>query len=306
MLGICEFGEALKELTGPWIGLPKSTQTRWYYGCGQPMALYGSFPLFHLTHFLLLNSLAASLGLPADGRNFAVLGDDVIIFSEMLRQKYLEALKSLGVPVSQHKCYEGALVEFAGFIITKCGNSATAFRPYKHNPDGNISVMNACHAVGAPIREWSPYWRRAFGEYTATLGKRDLTLEPLYSDPEDPKKGSGLPGSKWIGNVLNRTLSCYPLTALVPSEAHVSVWCDRIAEHWEAERFALLKEEELLVDIGHKGVTDPSRFDPSQYLVEDQARKSEAYAFRSFSKDPLVREYRHAQSELQRMQLDAT
>jgi hypothetical protein len=296
LLGIPEFGAALRELTGPWVGLPKSAKTSWYYQSGQPMGLYGSFPLFHLTHFLMLNSLACYLRLPADGRNFAVLGDDVVIFNPDLRRMYLDQLNKLGVPVSQHKCYEGNVVEFAGFIITKCGKSATAYRPYKYNSEGNLSVLNVVHAVGNAVKDWSPYWARAYDDYIATLSQRDLSLEPLYSDPEDFFGSSGLPGSRWFGNLLNRALSRYPLTQFVPNEVYSSIWAERVCQHWERERFQLLKEEELLVDIGHKGVTDPSQFDPRQYLeAESDRKKGLRFSFQSFGKDPLIRELRNQQ-----------
>lgn len=292
LLGIPEFSEALMDLRGPWIALPKSGQTRWYYRVGQPMGLYGSFPLFHLTHFLLLNALSAHLGLRPDGSNFAVLGDDVLVFSPELREIYLKALEALGVPVSQHKCYSGDLVEFAGFLITRSGKTATAFRPYKFSRDpGRLPVLAVCHALGSVVSSWGPYWERAYGEYVATRGMRDLTLEPLISDPEDPIGTSGLPGSRWIGASLNKA-TYYPLATFTPlHEVERQHWLEGAMRHWEQERFTLLKEEELLVDIGRPGVTDPSNFDPQSYTTWDTARKR-GDPFREFGKDPLVAELR--------------
>lgn len=307
ILGIYEFGKALEDLRGPWWGLEGSTRTKWYYEVGQPMGLYGSFPLFHLTHYLLLNSLAMSLHLEPNGSHFAVLGDDVLVFNEELRSEYLRALKALQVPVSQHKCYEGNLVEFAGFLITTSGNSATAYRPYKASPRGELMVLNTCHAVGAVVRTWSKWWAKAYDEYVATRGLRDLTLEPLYSDPDDLFGGSGLPGSRWIGSCLNRA-SLYPMQQpksdpFIPNvtwELHLG----NALRHWESERFALLKEGELLVDIGSPGVTDPSTFDPKDYTRTENARKRTVRAlFRDFGHDPLIRAHRERQEELHEMQL---
>lgn len=283
-LGIPDFGDALRELKGPYWA-PDGSQ--WQYGRGQAMGLYGSFPLFHLSHFALLNGLSYRLGLPADGQQFSVLGDDVLIFNENLLGDYLHTLETWEVPVSWHKSYQGNLVEFAGFLITKSGNSWTAFRPYKHQPDDFSSVLNVLHSVGAPVRGWSNFWAKAFDEYTRTMGMRSLSLEPLLPEDRLASNGDGLPGSRWIGSQLNRAAYYLP-TSIDP---------EPLIRAWESERYDLLKEGELLIDIGSPGVTDPSIFDPEDYSTEDSARKRFQSLLVGFSKDPLIRELRRHEAK---------
>lgn len=279
-LGVPEMGSALSALRGPYWA-PDGDQ--WTYGAGQPMGVYGSFPLFHLSHFALLNGLSYQLDLPMDRSNFAVLGDDVLIFDENLLGSYLSTLERWQVPVSWHKSYQGNLVEFAGFLITKSGNSWTAFRPYKHQPDDFSSVIQVLHGLGVPVRGWSSYWAKAFDEYTATRGMRHLSLEPLIPEDRPPVRGDGLPGSRWIGSQLNRAAWFLPDYSPAPADYQRA---------WEADRYALLKEVELPMDIGHPGVTDPSVFNPADYQQDDLAHKRLSNLWVGFGKDPLVRELR--------------
>jgi hypothetical protein len=107
---------------------------------GQPLGLYPSFPLFSLTHGALLYSLY--LDLPLEDRNgysfrmdtfvsekksysapaippFLILGDDVVIFSDSLAERYKDALAKLEVPISLEKSLSSNIIaEFAGHLIS--------------------------------------------------------------------------------------------------------------------------------------------------------------------------------------------
>jgi len=275
-LGIPEMAEALKQVSGPWKG-PDGEE--WTYGVGQPMGLYGSFPLFHLAHYALLNSLCRLRGLEhlqGGQDNFAVLGDDVVIFCPRLLEAYTHTLSEWDVPINWEKSYQDNLVEFAGFVITKSRTGWTAFRPHKHTDQGFGSVLTVVHALGKLVEGWGPYWSRAHKLYRETLSMRNLALEPFIPIEPDTRKGDGFPGSRWIGSALNRAFWSRGAEFLSP----------QTAEAWETDRFQLLKEVELLVDIGNPGVTDPSIFDPEEYLSDERERKRSIWS--RFYQDPLV------------------
>jgi hypothetical protein len=82
---------------------------------GQPLGLFPSFASFTLTHGLLLLYLA-------DGDyhdQFFVVGDDVVILEDSLRDKYISMLDRMRCPWSADKSISSTkLSEFAGKIIT--------------------------------------------------------------------------------------------------------------------------------------------------------------------------------------------
>lgn len=82
---------------------------------GQPLGLYPSFGSFTLTHGLLLLHLAGG-----DYHNqFFVVGDDVVILDENLKQQYIAVLDQMCCPWSEDKSLSSnKLAEFAGKIIT--------------------------------------------------------------------------------------------------------------------------------------------------------------------------------------------
>jgi hypothetical protein len=84
---------------------------------GQAMGLGPSFPLFSLTHNLVLLFICKWLGrVPID--SFRILGDDVVITDSSVYELYLQFLMDFGVPVSKNKSFISLILgEFAGRII---------------------------------------------------------------------------------------------------------------------------------------------------------------------------------------------
>jgi hypothetical protein len=81
---------------------------------GQPLGLYPSFGSFTLTHGLLLLHLAGSYQ-----NQFYVVGDDVVILDDKLKDDYTAMLEQMGCPWSVDKSLSSnKLAEFAGKIIT--------------------------------------------------------------------------------------------------------------------------------------------------------------------------------------------
>nr|DBA06309.1 TPA_asm: RdRp [Gigantidas vrijenhoeki associated mitovirus 1] len=99
------------ELPGHWRA--------WVWKVGQPLGLGPSFPLFTISHGLLLLFLNKGKW----KKSFYVVGDDVIIFDKSLYLAYKKILTSWQVPVSERKTFSSKhLAQFAGVTYTPHGN----------------------------------------------------------------------------------------------------------------------------------------------------------------------------------------
>jgi hypothetical protein len=100
---------------------------KWWMRRGQAMGLGPSFPLFAITHGLMVQGL---LGKPWDGE-FFILGDDIVILNDKLALKYEATLNHLRVPISTSKTLKSnILAEFAGLLVDKRGS----YRVPKYQP----------------------------------------------------------------------------------------------------------------------------------------------------------------------------
>jgi len=272
-MGLSVYADVLEELRGPYWGPDGEL---WWYMRGQPMGLYGSFPLFHLTHYYLLADASQALGLTTPC--YAVLGDDVIITDEELYHSYIDMLTRIDVPISRHKSYQGDLVEFAGFTILKLGSQWYAYRPYKHQPNRFSTLLNVLHAVGSPVQEWSAQWWERYSLYQSTLGMRSLDLNSLLP-PDDFQPVVGLPGSRWFGRLMNQVELPETMVDL-PSA---------LSEAWVEDRLRLLKEDAAIADrySGTFQYQYPT-FDPEAYQGAKDFHSG--ILQHSFTSDPLIRE----------------
>lgn len=173
-LGLHDFGEIFKDLSGPY---DSPDGEHWTYRTGQPMGVYASFPLFHLTHLYTLRWCCKQLGLDSDEKHFAVLGDDVLIFDERLDTLYKQVLQGLDVPVSETKSYTGHYVDFAGFSLSK---GQHPYRPYKWSKGMNLGpVIMTMATFAKSVKGLSKWWSKNYSVFTLSQGLRDLTLAPL-------------------------------------------------------------------------------------------------------------------------------
>lgn len=158
----------------------------WEYTVGQPMGLYGSFPLFALTHYALVCGLG-NLGIHDGSEPFRLLGDDVIISSDYLAKQYRYVITSLGVDISATKTVKSSKVaEFAGFVGYRTNKSVATFRPYKHGTDKNIhNPVNLLHSLGGCLgRTGSSYWKEKVEAFQRTKAWRNPDLSPLICQDE--------------------------------------------------------------------------------------------------------------------------
>lgn len=179
-IGLRGYASAFNDLRGPYTGLDND---EWFYNTGQPMGIYGSFPLFHLTHLFLLRNICKTLGLDPTEIHFCVLGDDVIIFNRQLHNRYREVMEKFGVSISEHKSFHNNLVEFAGCIIPKHGK---AFRPYKHGRNLEFGpLIHIVNTLWSDVKTLKGRFPDMFEIFVRTTGMRDLVLQPLcVSDPQ--------------------------------------------------------------------------------------------------------------------------
>jgi hypothetical protein len=125
---------------------------RW--STGQPLGLRGSFPLFALTHNLLLRGIEHHIHGEVKG-NFVVLGDDVAIWDAKVAHLYKRVLTVMGVPISVAKSIESDLMaEFAGYYITR----RISMRATKHRKLTRNNVRSYAQSYGKSSEEFiTPY-----------------------------------------------------------------------------------------------------------------------------------------------------
>jgi hypothetical protein len=131
------------------------------YGAGQPMGLYGSFPVFAISHHSIVRTLCKELKIPLINGllPYRILGDDIIIANDDLAREYKNYILSLGVSISETKTITSTnLAEFAGYIIDRKGY----YKPPKVPKDG-LTIPNLINYLkvrgGNPYPESHPFYK---------------------------------------------------------------------------------------------------------------------------------------------------
>lgn len=238
LLGMSNYAEAMREICdknfiAPWGGLTK-------YGTGQPMGVYTSFPLFHLSNLLVANlaehdaqeslkddnirmaRIFGKLYKPQDldrfpnGHTYYVLGDDVIFSDQRVSNTYKAFMVDMGVPISWSKSFEGEVAEFAGFMLFKTNHGVASFRPYKIPSGSEISnPIDFLANLGSSLKKLrSPYWGRMFDMFKATCQDRLLDLSPMWPEEKYPANGNTFGGDTQtimsLSHVLRMSLDGIP------------------------------------------------------------------------------------------------
>jgi len=116
--------------------------SRLQWKVGQPLGVKTSFAFLALTHNFLLQGICVLLGKPYD---FRILGDDLIIFDEVVAHTYQLIMGQLGVPISEEKTLVSKKVgEFAGRIIFP----DSILRGYKWGGRGDNSFIDVARNLG--------------------------------------------------------------------------------------------------------------------------------------------------------------
>jgi hypothetical protein len=72
------------------------------YNCGQPMGAYASWPLFALSHHLVVEYCAETV-IKSVKTKYRIIGDDNVIIDQKVFNKYLTVMKDLGLSINTGK-----------------------------------------------------------------------------------------------------------------------------------------------------------------------------------------------------------
>lgn len=100
------WGSILVDISYNLASLKFNTYKLLKYAIGQPMGALSSWASLALTHHFLVQASAWKSGYVPVGKwftDYAILGDDLVIFREKVARQYLEILKDIGMEVGLHK-----------------------------------------------------------------------------------------------------------------------------------------------------------------------------------------------------------
>jgi hypothetical protein len=84
------------------------------YAVGQPMGAYSSWGMLALTHHIIVQVAAARAGeIQPWFRDYAIIGDDIIIANDAVANCYRSIMNDLGVEINMTKSHHGNVAEFA-------------------------------------------------------------------------------------------------------------------------------------------------------------------------------------------------
>jgi len=257
----------------------------WMYAVGQPMGLNFSFPLFHLSHQTLLESLArSSHHNNSKEKLYAVLGDDVLIADQSLAKNYQATMEKMDITISKEKSYEGVSVQsFAGFTGISSTRGIQVFRPFKHGADFAIRgrEVNLLATLGPEVRKWSGWWSRSFDQLNRTYPLRNPDLSPVLPLSDDKGLRSGNPGSRWFSAVTQRclnedvTMSFLDPTGSQRQKFPFSIGYLGEGADWNRLWSVLLHEKDSILH---------NNFDINQYVTEERRK----VRTNQISSDPLI------------------
>lgn len=221
-MGMGEWASALDTVSkGDW----ESPWGNVSYSVGQPMGLYSSFPLFHLSNQMVASYAAhkaAGVSNPSNplrlgefeelfanrnsgytpivrfpnGNPYYVLGDDIVFSDPRVRDQYVATMTEMGVGISETKSFSGRLTEFAGFIMTESKGKPFGFRPYKPPEGQRVSnPVDFLAALGTKARVINPYWEEQVSYFSRTWSQRSPDLSPWLTQERDPVRSQWDPAA---------------------------------------------------------------------------------------------------------------
>lgn len=103
---------------GPWI--PRM------YLVGQPMGAYSSWAMLAVAHHAIVQYCAHLEGLEGWFDAYAVVGDDIVIYHDVVAKRYLAVVTGLGISVSMEKSIvsENGVFEFCKRLVTPEGDAS--------------------------------------------------------------------------------------------------------------------------------------------------------------------------------------
>ena len=284
-LGLQPFSDAISEIAkAPWrvqcTVQGEAVDEFWSYGVGQPMGMYSSFKLFHLTHLLLVKMWEYHYGVRD---TFRILGDDIVISDPKVAKAYAKTLAQMGVEISRAKSVlSRTLGEFAGFVCTKTNKGAVVHRPFKYSgAHGFGAAIPMLYAFGSSVKNLGQWYENKYRDFVHTLSWRNPDLSPLiHSDKDDTHGGSRL-NSHLLGSMSNRfsySIDYYPSNDLL--------------EIYEEQQIILLGQKEKVNASGFASADDNVAIAPGKdlnSLTEASVQPTNVWSTQ-VSSDPLMKD----------------
>ena len=202
---------------------------------GQPLGYYASWPLFALSHHLLVWACAHEVYLGRTFLEYAVLGDDVLIADERVATLYRQKVEALGVTISEAKSLVSSTgcAEFAkrflvnGLRLDLSPISARCLSNYFH-PHGLSAIW-----IKYPVPKFSTFCRIGGVGFKslARLPHMSLKLKRRHAMwarlhlPLDLWLGRGMPLNPYLeGRLIYTCVRSNPLWDLEPPPREVFKW----------------------------------------------------------------------------------
>lgn len=279
-LGYYKLADALKEVCEQKFKCAEHPSGWLQYSVGQPMGLYGSFPLFHLSNMLMADSAVRMVkrngGNPtafADGSYFKTVGDDIIFSDGTICAQYSATMTKMGVEISTSKSFQGSVGEFAGFIGIRTNKGVAVFRPYKV-PDGDLNnTVQFLDAMGSKCANLKPYWQKVYRQFQQTLGSRDVALDPIISSDKVVWRNDNRGDNQVLQSL------CNGLYFLLPESLP------------DLSGSTKINSVPLFLE---RGCTDLYGYNPRLLKIDEKNHRTEPLreVRKSISRDPLIREVR--------------
>jgi len=166
------------------------------YAVGQPMGAYSSWAMLALTHHFIVQMAAWSTNVTSHStlfRDYAVLGDDIVLWNKLVAEKYHEIMTSLGVEIGIAKSVispKGLGLEFAKRTLFKGTDVSPA--PLKEAVAAHTSTSQALELL-RKYRLNGTRWLRFLGYgYQVSLNKNSKQMKVIRTVMTLPRDIDGL------------------------------------------------------------------------------------------------------------------
>jgi hypothetical protein len=185
-----------------------------WFQTGQPLGAFSSWPVFSLTHHLLVQYCANATSSGKWFDRYALLGDDIVIADREVAGRYKSLITALGVSISEKKTLESesCCVEFAKrFMVGREDISPLSFKAVftmiPHTVGSMVTRISEFRTVrrSEPFR-WLGAGYRILSQcmYPKGTGKRWKRYHLLLTSPKGPFP---LPHLWWHSFYANRPVT---------------------------------------------------------------------------------------------------
>jgi hypothetical protein len=199
-----------------------------HYRTGQPMGALSSWAMLALTHHCIVqwawfNVCKKGLGIWSWYRDYAVLGDDVVILGRQVAKEYVRLMTALGVQISMHKSLvstTGLGLEFAKRTFLRGEDVSAVPLPELLVARQNMpALMELCRKYRMTLGQYLSFLKfgyRAKGGATAHLWRISKRLRNYLVAFYSPSMPASLGLVQWLSM---RTIGSYYKTSKAKMDA---------------------------------------------------------------------------------------